>query len=563
MADVAIVACYVVVAFAVVGPLWTDLADGYLTNSGQDQNMWEWFFAVAADGLARGEIPLSTVLQNHPDGVNLMANTSMLGLGIPLAPITWIFGPTVTFALALTGGLAGTAAAWYVVARRHFLTTRAGAAVCGALCGFAPAMISHANAHPNFVGLFVLPFIVSRVITMAHRDRPVRDGVVLGLLVAYQVFLGEEPLLITATGLAVFGACHLAGHGDPLPVLRRLARGLGLAAAVALPLLAYPLWWQFFGPRSYLTLPHGYTGNDVHAFTAFATESVAGDPERAAALSANRTEENAFFGAPLVLLTLAALAWLWRDRTARALGVAALLLAWLSTGILLTVDGTSSAIPGPWMLLAEAPLFDSVLASRFAMACLPMIGLLLGLATDRVLATPRLSLRPLWFAALAVALLPIAPTPLEASERTPVPRFFADGTWRGYVSGGSVVVVPLPDAGNADALHWQTKAGLEVPIAEGYFVGPDGGPERQGTYGAARRPTSSLLHRVSEQGTCPAITPSDQARTRADLRQWRADVVVLGSHQYVDELRSCVDALLGQSARAVGGMWVWDVRGRL
>ncbi|MFJ5798600.1 hypothetical protein ACIQC6_09935 [Streptomyces decoyicus] len=71
-------------------------------------------------------------------------------------------------------------------------------------------MISHANAHPNFAVLFMMPLIIDRLLRLCgargHHGgghdsggtpgrRTVRDGVVLGLLLTYQIFLGEEALL--------------------------------------------------------------------------------------------------------------------------------------------------------------------------------------------------------------------------------------------------------------------------------------------------------------------------------------------------------------------------------
>ena len=72
--------------------------------------------------------PLISGLQNAPLGVNMMANTAMLGFSIPMTPVTLVFGPTVTWAIALTGSLAGTAAAWYWVFSRHLVKSRAAAA---------------------------------------------------------------------------------------------------------------------------------------------------------------------------------------------------------------------------------------------------------------------------------------------------------------------------------------------------------------------------------------------------------------------------------------------------
>ena len=73
-------------------------------------------------------------------------------------------------------------------------------------------MVSHANGHPNFVAQFLVPVIVDRVLRLAEGRRPVRDGVVLGLLAAWQVLIGEEVLLLTAVGLVIGGLVYVA-HG--------------------------------------------------------------------------------------------------------------------------------------------------------------------------------------------------------------------------------------------------------------------------------------------------------------------------------------------------------------
>jgi hypothetical protein len=565
LVDLAVALGYVLGAVAVYQRLWAELDRAYLSHSMQDQNMWEWFFAVTAHAVSNLDNPLFSDLQNHPDGVNLMANTAMLGLGIPLTPVTLAFGPTVTWALALTGGMAGTAVAWYWVMSRHLVGSRAGAAVGGAFCAFAPPIVSHGNAHPNFVALFVLPFITLFLLKLARGARPVRDGVVLGLLLTLQIFLGEEPLLIGTTAFLAFGVVYaLSRPLEVAPMLKPLGIGLAVAAAVSVALVAFPLWWQFSGPQSYESLEHGLVGNDVAAFSTFATESLAGDPERAAELSLNRTEENSFFGWPLVLLMIVVTAWLWREAAARAVAVAMFFMAWVSTGVLLLVDGESTALPGPWLTMFDLPLFESVLESRFSLGCVPLIGLLLAFGTRKVLRSGapvewRVLWRVVWFSALTVALLPIAPTSLPVIDRGPTPAFFAEGTWREHVDpGGAVVMAPLPDPGDAQALHWQIETGLEFPLAEGYFVGP--AEDGQGIYGTERRPTSELLDEVAEDGEVPAIDDEDRVAAIEDLRFWRADVVVLGPHRHEEELRETVDLLLARPGRQVDGVWVWDVR---
>ncbi|WP_236796182.1 glycosyl transferase [Amycolatopsis sp. GM8] len=567
-ADTIVGLCYLLAALVIYAGLWVNLGSGYLYNSAQDQNMWEWFFSTTAHAVWSGQNPLGSVLQNYPDGVNMMANTAMLGLSIPLSPITLLFGPTVTWAIALTGGLAGTSFAWYWVFSRNLVSSRVAAAIGGVFCGFAPPMISHGNAHPNFVVLFLLPFIVLRLIRLAQGEHPVRDGLILGGLIAYQVFLGEEPLLITMLGFVVFAVAYAVTRWrEAVKMVRPMVIGLVIGGVLALAVVIFPLWWQFMGPQSYRTLEHGSVGNDTAAFTRFATESIAGQPEAAADVSLNRTEENAFFGWPLIVFMVVLTIWLWRNAVARSIAISMFVMAWLSLGLVITVDHHETGVPGPWQWLAKLPLFDSLLESRLAMACIPAVGALLAIATQRVFeAAPsfrdkELPIRWLWIGALVAVLLPIAPTPLETITRPATPAFFYDGTWRSYVSSGSVVTVPLPSTGDARALHWQVRADSGFPLAAGYFVGPAGPDDKRGRYGAAERPTTHLLQEVQDNGDVPAVTDADRAAAIADLRYWHADVMVLAPGTTNQQpLQATVEALLNTPARYVDGVWLWDVR---
>ncbi|PBC45731.1 glycosyl transferase [Rhodococcus sp. ACS1] len=561
-ADVAAVVFYVGLAAFVLARQWKHLGTGYLVRSGQDQTMWEWFFAVAARSLVRLENPLSSDLQNYPLGVNLMGNTAMFGISIPLAPVTLLFGPNVTFTLALTLGLSGTAIAWYWVFSRHVVSSRLAAAVGGGLCGFAPALISHTNGHPNFVALFLLPFIALAVIRLGSGARPVRDGIVLGLLIAYQIFLGEEPLLIYALAFTVFGIAYAASRPrTAFAAVRHSIKGFAVAGGVALAVAAVPLWWQFFGPDSYRAIEHGPVGNDTESFTSFPTSSLAGEPG-SAEFSMNATEENAYFGWPLLILLGLSALWLWRMPLARAAAATVAVMGVLSLGTSLTIGGWDTGIPLPWKLISHLPLLESVLESRFAMGCLPAAALLLTLGTDRALASAREGQRTttlLWVGWLVVALLPLTPTPLAVVQRDAAPNFFADGTWRDYVTDGSVVTVPLPSPENARMLRWQTEQDLAFPIAGGYFVGP-AGSEQRGKYGPDDRPTALLLASAQSSGQVPVIDDATRAQALTDLKFWNADVLVLPHTQNDRVLRETVRQLVGAPAKPVDGVWLWDVR---
>jgi hypothetical protein len=568
--DSVIIAGYLLVAFGLYRDLWLHLGTGYLVDSSEDQNLFEWFFAVQAKGLADGHPSLFSALQNHPLGVNLMGNTAMPGLAIPLAPLTWLFGPTLTWVVILTGGLAGTATGWYLVFSRHLVSSRWAAAIGGACCAFTPPVISHAVAHPNFTAMFLLPAIVWWLLRLARRDgerRVVRDALVLGALVGWQVLIGEEPLLIIATGIAVFTlAWGLVRPRTLVAAARAALPGLALAALVAVVAVGYPLWIQFAGPASYHALQHGAAGNDLSTFGALPRQSLGGKLLHPHQVVDNPTEQNAFFGWPLLVLLAVVMVWLWREVPARLASITLLVVLALSLGPHLYLGTHDTGIPGPWLLVGKLPLFQSLIEARMSIAALPAMGMLLALASDRALSRPPsgsgwLTTRRLWFAALALAVLPVLPVRYTVQPRPSTPAFFADGAWRDYVRPGrTMVTVPLPTVGSAHALHWQVRAGLGFALPEGYFVGPIRPGDKQGMYGVTPRPTSQLLSGVAQTRAASAIGPQQHADAAADLRFWQADAVVLPLDEpNAPALRAALDQLFGPDLQR-DGVLVWQVR---
>ncbi|MEU9608008.1 dolichyl-phosphate beta-glucosyltransferase [Streptomyces sp. NPDC048057] len=552
---------FCVASFVLYQNLWQDLDRGYLADAGQDQNQWEWFFAVTADNVANLRNPLFTTLQGHPDGVNLMANTVMLGLSVPLAPVTLLLGPTVTWALVLTFGLAATAFAWYWLLARWLVAHRGAAVLGAAVAAFAPPMISHGNAHPNFLVLFMIPVILDRALRLCEGRAVVRDGVLLGLFATYQIFLGEEPLLLAAMGMLLFAACYaLLDRDAARRCWRPLLQGLGWALAVCLPLVAFPLGWQFFGPQSYSDVMHGSnTFNSPRAFVEFAGRSLFGTDAVADPLAMNRTEQNAFYGWPLLVLALVVVVQLWRRTLVRALALTAAGAALLSLGKDVHVPFMDLSFPGPWALLGKAPLFEAVIESRTALICAPLFGMLVALAVDRLSDGSARAFRTAGLVAVAAALLPVVPTPYPVRERAEVPAFITEGLYRTYLGPGeSLAIVPLPNPGAADALYWQSSTELDFPIAGGYFNGP-WGPDDVGIYGVAPTRTSALLDDVRGSGDVPDIGPAEREQARVDLASWKAGVVVLPPQYNEEALQTTVERLLGRPGQWVGGVLVWDL----
>jgi hypothetical protein len=555
---------YLAAAVGLLNGLWRDPSGVMLADNYQDHNQFEWFLLHGAQALVSAGDPFFTDKLNAPDGVNLMANTSVLAWALPLAPVTLLAGPPVTFVLVTTLALAGTAAAWYYVLHR-LLNHRIAAAVGGAFCGFAPAMISQATGHPNIAAQYLVPFLLLVVIRMREPGSAIRRGLVLAAMVVVQAFINEEVLFLTAMAMGIFVVGYaVARPREVAAYFPGTLKAFGVAAVVAGAILAYPLYRQFFGAQSYHGLPgyiiDGY-GTDLGSYWSFARRSIAGSAEAAEPYGQGPTEENTFFGWPLLIAVVAMLVLLRRSPVARALAVTATVFALASLGLRVTIAGMDIGIPGPWALIHHLPLFDSVVPTRLSLVVTPLLGILIALVITRVDALARSRVVRVYAALVLLAVLaPLAPTPLPVSERSTTPAFFSAGTYRDYVRpDGVVLVVPPGWWPGMLAMQWQTEARHRFRIFGGYFLAPDPN-DRDGRsmYGPAPRWTIGMLTRLGERGEMVEITDDVRAQAKADFDEIGVDLIVLpADHFRVDDVRAAIEDLVQQPGERVDGVWVW------
>jgi hypothetical protein len=559
-ADAAAVVLYLALACWVTSGLWRHIDALALVNGGSDVHFFEWALIHATRIFTHGENPLFSAQLNAPNGVNMMANTGLLGLTVPLVPVTLLFGPAVAFTVMLTGGLTATAWAWYHVLSRHIVGYWPAALVGGLFAGFAPGMVNQVNGHPDLVNQFLIPFIVWRAISL----RTARDGVVLGLLVTWQAFLNEELLFQAGLAVAVFVTVYAVFRPAEVRArVRPFLSGLGATLLTAGALLAYPLWFQFYGPQTYRGLPEfvlGY-GTDVRAFAAFSQSSLVRHGASHSSYG-GPPEENTFFGAPLLIAVGLIVVWLWRRHVAvRALTVVALVFAVLSLGRTVKVGGHTVLQHGPMSLLDHLQLFDSVVPTRFGLALVPVIAILLAFSVDAAATTSHAWLRYGWTLVLVAALLPIAPWPVPAERAAPVPGFFTSGQWHQYVPDDESVFVvnSVFWVGSFTTMDWDNATGQAYRMVGGYFLGPF--PDASGNYGPPLRPTAELLINIVQYGASTRITAAQRAAFRADVRYWHAAIVVLSpAAPHYDQLRNVLDQLTGRPAQRVPGALLWDVQ---
>ncbi|PRY30151.1 hypothetical protein CLV70_105321 [Pseudosporangium ferrugineum] len=543
---------YLGLGVLVMGKYAVDPAGRISSHLSGDNTWFQWLLSHGAYSVRHLSNPLFSTQQNAPDGVNMMANTSVLGVTLPMAPVTMLLGPAIGYFIWMVGACAATAFSAYWVLQRYLVKSRAAAFVAGAFAGFAPGIIHHANGQPNFVSNFALPLIVARVARLGIDGRWRRDGLILGALVTYQLFINEELLLITAVGSLVLTIAYLAMR--PAAARARAGaflRALGVTAVVAGVLCAYPIWFQFHGPMSFSSMPY-FTdwGEDPLAYLTFARDTLAGTP--ASEATVGRTEQNSYFGWPLTLLALALGVLLWRQSIiARVAAVTAVVVGFLSLGPILRIGGLVTDTPGPLaMMPKKMPVFGLLMPSRLTFVVIGAIVVLIALGWERMR-------RPYGQVAIAAALLPIIPTPVPTVPERPAPEFITSGAWRPYVTPGHTLVpVPLPDDWRGrEELGWSATALHEFAVPEGYFLGPslDGhgkmGPAQTGTL-------TRLVHETAKSGTVPVLTEADRAAVRADVAHWSGAVLVMRADPFQEPLRKLVEQVYGP-AKQDRDVWVW------
>ncbi|WP_412539721.1 hypothetical protein R8Z50_28345 [Longispora sp. K20-0274] len=550
----------VAAAAYVLGAVW--LMSGLLpytyrisVNGLRDQAYAEWMLLHGARILTDGASPWVETQVDFPATVNTFSDGGMLGLSVPLAPLTLLLGPTRAFAVGAVLILAATAFAWYWVLSRHVVTSRLAAVVGGAVGGFAPGVVAHAQGDLGLAAQFLVPFIIWRVLRL--RDgHALRNGVVLGLLCAWQGMIAPEMLTLLALGFAVFFIVYATQRfSDVRRHAPAVLGGLAVAAVVTLALLAYPLWTQYFGPhRDHPARALRDLGADLVSFVRFSSTSLATHPVGRVHYAQSGIEQNTFWGWPLLAFLVVAAWWLWTPLS-RALALAAGLLCLLACGATLTVKGASTGIPGPWRLLAGLPVLRGVAPTHVALVVTPLFVLIFALAAQRAAEEvaalraerPGTRLGFLWYGLVAAALLPTAPAPVEVRD-VPIPPFIAAGTWRAYVPvGRTLAMVPVTGSSDPSDLRWALSTDLELAVSNANLA-----------------PTVDRARTATLRGL--PVAAADKAAARRSLADGRASVLVMRTDRVMkpgeneETLWKMTTALVGVQPVWVGGVWVWDLR---
>lgn len=565
---------YFVLSFLADPSVWIHGPTTHLYNSGNgDVDEAVWFLAQTPYALVHGINPFANNWLHFPTGVNLVDNTSMPLLGMIAAPVTMLAGPVLSYNLLTLCSFAASATAAMFAVRRW--TRWLPAAFLGGLVyGFSPYMVAMGNGHLMTLITPIPPLVLLMMdrILVRHVGTPLRNGLILGALLAAEMFISAEVLssmlvvlvigvlLVLGSRVVVsrrarphrsrnLGPGQGLGHRPTPPAVpwRYLVRTGLIACLVLGACVAYPAWVAFAGPEhivgpaqtpvllkglsSDLLTPIVPTVNQrISVGLAWTgTRMVA---EHGKVLFPDGSENGGYLGIPLVVLLVGGLVVLRRRPIVWFAAAMAAVAYVLSMGSELHVNGSFIGIPLPFAVLAHLPAFDSQVAARYTLYLWLFVALLVGLICDA--AHERLGSR--WrVGALAstgitaIALFPLLPAWPYAGGPIAVPAWFTSGDVVEAPVGSTLLTFPFPAVGDPAAMLWQAEAGMRFRMPGGYLI--TGGPKGRATFTPPLTSLSVPLLECGAGGAPASLTSAQREAVQQDFKTWKIDTVVVPRSQ--------------------------------
>ena len=332
-----------------------------------DDSMFNvWRLAWVAHQVTRDPAAIFDANIFYPARLTLAYSDAMLALGIVGAPAIWLgVPPVIVHNILMIGSFAGAALAAFVLCRQLTKSTSA-ALVGGLIFGFAPYRFAHIM-HLELLWTAPMPLSLLVLHRATERDRKVRDGLLLGVLVALQAYCS----LYYAAFLALFIALWSLATGlmSDGAVRKRVLICVAIGGIVGLVATA-PYGYVYYKARQEVG---SRDASEIRSYSAQPMDYLQPNPENRMYRRppAQAHEERSLF--PGITATLLAVLGLigCRNRVAALYGVLLVLAFDLSLGLNgLLYPLVSSAVPLLSSLRAPARFSSLFLVSLSVLAAM-------------------------------------------------------------------------------------------------------------------------------------------------------------------------------------------------
>lgn len=580
-------ALYATAAVIAYAPSWAHPTSVVIGGGGGDPAQTMWYLRWVPWAIAHGHDPLTTSVANHPYGINLLDQTSVMALGLLLAPVTVLWGPVAAYTVAATLALTLSAGAGYLLCRR-FTSWRPAALAGGAAYGFSAYAVGQGFGHLNlsFVALPPLMLLVVHDLVVRRRRSARTDGMLLAGLVIVQFFISSEILATTAIFSLVAVVVVAVGWPRRIPAAApRLLVGLTWAAAVAGVGLSWPLVQLFTGPQhisgSVIGFRYYYSALVAPLlptdFQLLGTAHLRALGDR---IGGSQVENGTYLGAPLAALaalTVVAVRRPGRRGVVRAAAAMAVVAFVLSLGTrfhvgLLRFDPPGRDVTLPAEYINRVPLLNQAFPVRYSMFVALFVAVVGAVGMEAVrdrspraprhrdpaatapnrTATRRASLLAGGLA--VVALVPLIPAwPYRSQTPADIPPYFTSAAVNRVPEGSAALVYPFAGTSAVGPQLWQAAAHLRFTMPGGYYLVPVGPTRAPAT--STPSTTGDILASV-RHGPPPARTPALRSTLTAQLASWKVTSVLV--EPVGDDPVGFFTWLTGRAPdSAVGGIDAW------
>jgi hypothetical protein len=582
--------------------VWSGHPSSVTTCGCGDTSATIWYTAWPPYAMAHGLNPLYSTAIGYPNGVNLV----FAAYGIVMAPVTWLFGPVSSVNVILTVSPVLSALAMFALVRR-WVSWMPAAFIAGLFYGFSPFVVSNLGvAHVDFIMVAIPPLVVLCLDELLIRQErhPALVGIVMGLLLSAQFFVGVEllALMVVEVALGIAMIVIYTAVRNPAALREHAAHaviGSGVAVVTALVLLIVPAWFGLAGPARFSDVTH--PGLKLTAFSASIANSVfplapLKDMQWQHIVGAYQGPmlSSQYVGVGVVLVCLVGLIVWWKDR-----------LLWLF-GILSVVTLLLATSSGP--LLAKLPFLKNVYLLHFVLFVYLSVAVVLAVIIDSTRsavrqldestnaastgsASPRPSALYAWggaLAGLALAVVAIAPPAAYVAKSIPmtveavaVPNWFRTVAPR-LPEHSVVLALPAPFTTTTPGVKWETPDGEPHLLASGwkqaaltwhalsgqrYSLVGSGGLGVGAKHDVGEDQGQNIITRVTfAYGSSPTVNSSDIVAVHRALAEWGVTMVVLPDQPElpsydqvasVTAMAALLSAATGAKPAHVADAWVW------
>ena len=548
-----IVAVYVVCAIGLTLPAWLAAVPTYV-GAGGDPQQTMWWLAWTPFSIGHLQNPLLSDYMNYPDGFNLMWQTWIPAIGIVLWPVTAIWGPLVTWNVAMTAAPAlGAVFAFFAV--RRFVPSTVAAAAGALVYGFSPFVLAQMLGHAHMVLSVITPplaLLLLDELVIRRRMRPLTLALLIAGLGILQFFIAEEVFVteLIAAGVVVV-VLGFMDRAQARPALAYGWRVLRVAVPIVAVVIAVPAAVQFLGPNH-------ISGPPIHSPDIYLTDpfnlilptevqwlSPAPLQQLTTHFTGNSSEWDGYIGLPLLVTLLIALRVYWRVPLARAVGLAAIAITVLSLGPHLHGLGRNSGAPLPWWFFAHLPVVKNIQPNRLMIFVFLAVGIGLAFVLSRLTADGKRGVAALVAVVALVPLIPRLPLPATPLQQ---PAFFTTDDVNVIPSGAVVLTAPWAEVQHPSAYAWQFAAGFRYRQLGGYILGATS---------ASSTALHTLLDLIASTHKPLIVEGHNREIALEELQQTAVNVILVGPSPDQQLYAAFFTHLLGSPPHVRNGVDLW------